>query len=145
MSFPSKTLIAWHRRRALTTNIDFCPGCFILSNPAARTSTACQTDGNYFWYAQTCPLLPKHLSDRFINGGAPCGSIYIDKAFDDVLLERGILQQLSNDERYKLRQQFILRKESFTNDESRPHFHVELPRDGIQGDLIVAGFVQISR
>ncbi|RPB07623.1 actin-like ATPase domain-containing protein [Morchella conica CCBAS932] len=80
-----------------------------------------------------------------IISGAPCGSIYIDKAFDDVLLERGILQQLSNDERYKLRQQFILRKESFTNDESRPHFHVELPRDGIQGDLIVAGFVQISR
>lgn len=77
--------------------------------------------------------------------GSPCGSVYIDKAFEDVLLENGILQQLNNDEKYRLRQQFILQKESFENDESRPNYHVELPRDGITGDLIVAGYVQISR
>lgn len=60
-------------------------------------------------------------------------------------MERGILEQLSNDEKYQVRQKFILQKESFINDPSSPNYHVELPRDGIVGELIVAGYFQISR
>lgn len=77
--------------------------------------------------------------------GAPCGSIYIDRAFEEALEERGILEQLSNDERYQVRQKFILQKESFSNDPSCPNYHVELPREGVVGELIVAGYFQISR
>lgn len=97
----------------------------------------------------TCAIAISVASARKVTHyvwlGAPCGSIYIDKAFEDALSERGILEQLSNDEKFQVRQQFILQKESFVDDPSTPKYHIHLPRAEIVGELIMAGYFQISR
>lgn len=75
----------------------------------------------------------------------PCGSIFIEKAFEKALSEEGISQKLNKHEKWNIRQEFAIQREIFTSDENLPTYDVKLPQHGVDCESAMSGYMQISR
>lgn len=82
-----------------------------------------------------------------VHGGV-CGSTFVDRAFQRYLkshLGEAVIAGLSNAERDHMLDQFVLRKEAFTNAPDETNFNIQLPRYDIPCAGAVAGYLPIPR